>query len=721
MLHGSLAKRIVGAIICLTVLFIMSPSVFAAESHEDPEIAKTVFSGISLLRYYSGSLDFVLRKNPTEVEARLEKMPFANIPQSLEEATDGFASSGISISHLVVAIDEDLGKLRVLKEQSRLDEAIRQVAQTSARLSQANRELKRLEQATESTSEELKVSSAPEGSDLRRSYHEVLERIDRIREMLDLYERLLSASILDFVAIGSIVSAEEAGKLAEQLGAIIEKLGEEGVSEELLQQLEAITEKLKEEGVSIDFLGILAYGLLRPTAVTLKIEPMVAFVGDNIRFEGTLTSEGKPLAGREIDILVNNSRYATTKTNTYGHYQGILAVPYWYIPELDLQALYYPRDEDIGLYISSLSPVIKLQVLFYEAELEIAVEDRAYPGLETTVTGRFDYGQSPPLIERRVEIYLDDAFITEVRAGEDFSQKIKVDSEVDIGEHIITVSAVAMGRYSSVVASAILNVTRATPILDINIPRVAIIPGSVGLGGKLYSEVGPLSEASIKMGLGKSQVELVSSEDGAFDTKMKVGMGFGLIGSQDLTIQVIPREPWHAPVNTTGSLLVVNVVNCGGFLAVLVFLGIYLPGRLRRRLGAYPRRRARPGVVVARPQLASRYGERATVLTSSEESDEGSREPRDRIFHWYRLVVRLIQGITKALLEPQQTLREFAKESSKLLGSAAKYFIELTKLVERLLYSEYRPTEGDVENSKQLSHKIEEESKSEVTIQSPLP
>jgi hypothetical protein len=69
------------------------------------------------------------------------------------------------------------------------------------------------------------------------------------------------------------------------------------------------------------------------------------------------------------------------------------------------------------------------------------------------------------------------------------------------------------------------------------------------------------------------------------------------------------------------------------------------------------------------------------------------------------------------MLGPQQTLREFAKESSRVLGPVAKYFIELTKIVERLLYSQYRATVEDVENSRQLSHKIEGEVKLRVTTQ----
>jgi hypothetical protein len=60
-----------------------------------------------------------------------------------------------------------------------------------------------------------------------------------------------------------------------------------------------------------------------------------------------------------VDILINDSPYATVTTYGYGYYSDTLQVPYWFTPELELQALYYPRDKDIGVYTSSLSPVIK--------------------------------------------------------------------------------------------------------------------------------------------------------------------------------------------------------------------------------------------------------------------------------------------------------------------------------------------------------------------------
>jgi len=415
MLRGNLKKGILVAITCVLISSTISPSVFAAEPHEDPETAKQVFSAISLFRYYSTSLASVLKREPAEVEARLEKMPFANVPQSLKGVTNNFTAPSIDIAYLVVDIHQELIALRTLVEQFRFEEAIELADITSTKLIQADSKLEQIEMATKTTGRILGVPSAPEDSALRKSYNEILEMIAKIREVLDLDKDILA-----------------------------------------------------------NFPKALAGELLSPTELTLKVKPRVAFVGDNIHFEGVLTSKGKPLAGREIDILVNGSQYVTAKTKVGGYYEGKLQIPYLYIPRMELQALYYPRDKDIGLYISSLSPVIRLQVLFYEAELTVTVEDKAYPGLETTVSARFDYGQSPPLKEREVEIYLDDALITEVRTGEEFSQKIKIGPEIDVGEHIITVSAAADERYAPVVASAILDVTKALPILDINIPEIAI-------------------------------------------------------------------------------------------------------------------------------------------------------------------------------------------------------------------------------------------------------
>jgi len=804
MLRGNPWRQIAGAIICVALFLTIGHSVLAAEPHEDPESAKLVFSSISLLKYYSGSLDFVLGKNPEEVETRFGKMPFANIPQSLEESADDLTTISISISHLVVSIDEDLSRLRTFVNQSRLEETKELVIKTFTKLSQANDELKEIEQTVETIGEELEVFSAPARSDLRYSYNELLETIHQIKEMVVLYNDLLivlllvSKEIEELLKLAEYTPAELLGsaeltlvqkpkpiditveELLESEEYVLVKtiepkdttlnellrsaninlselfeLKEIDVFQELLPKdanlekllkladmslirklkpTDIITEELLNtanyilvktpEPTDINIAEILktiditSIEALKHTDINLDIQPTIAFVGDYIRFEGVLTSEKRPLTGREIHILLNNSRHITTKTDSLGCYQGILQVPYWYTPELDVQALYYPQDEDTGMYLASLSPAIKLEVVFYEAELEVIVEDDAYPGLEILVTGRFDYGQSPLPSKRKAEIYFDNVLVSEVMVQEEFSQGIMVDPEADVGKHIITVSSADTGRYSSVVSSVVLNVSRATPILNLNIPEIVMVPGNVRLEGKLYSEVGPLRKALIKIDLGRSQVELLSSESSTFKTKIMVGMNFGLIGSQDLIVQVFPHEPWHATFNTTSRVLAVNWVNSGGFITILLFLGVYLLGRLRRRLGIYTRSRMKSEILLTPPELAPVYTDRVTALTVIEESKEITGEPRARILQWYRLVVRLLQETTRVLLGPQQTLREFANEIGRIVGPMNKYLSEFTRLVERLLYSQYKSTEEDVENSKRLSNEIVNDTKLQVSTQS---
>lgn len=95
------------------------------------------------------------------------------------------------------------------------------------------------------------------------------------------------------------------------------------------------------------------------------------------------------------------------------------------------------------------------------------------------------------------------------------------------------------------------------------------------------------------------------------------------------------------------------------------------------------------------------------ALVPVAEEDESSQAPEIRILGWYRIVARLLQRITQVLLKPQQTLREFASECSGVLGTAAGYFTELTRIVEKVLYSKHKPTQEDAERSRHLSDTIE--------------
>ena len=140
---------------------------------------------------------------------------------------------------------------------------------------------------------------------------------------------------------------------------------------------------------------------------------------------------------------------------------------------------------------------------------------------------------------------------------------------------------------------------------------------------------------------------------------------------------------------------------------LLVVMGVYLPGRLKGRFGAFVRRVPRPVIKSPRPVSTPSYSTEVKAPVPVAEEDESGQAPESRILGWYRIVTRLLQRMTQVLLKPQQTLREFASECGGALGPAAGYFTELTRIVEKVLYSRHKPTQEDAERSRHLSNTIE--------------
>ena len=60
-------------------------------------------------------------------------------------------------------------------------------------------------------------------------------------------------------------------------------------------------------------------------------------------------------------------------------------------------------------------------------------------------------------------------------------------------------------------------------------------------------------------------------------------------------------------------------------------------------------------------------------------------------------------------MKPQQTLREYERETSKVLGPAGKYFIELTHLLEKRLYGKRQPDASDIQKSQELALELQKE------------
>jgi hypothetical protein len=407
-------------------------------------------------------------------------------------------------------------------------------------------------------------------------------------------------------------------------------------------------------------------------------------------------------------MLLNNADLLTVQTDANGQFQGTFQLPFLYISQMPVQAIYYPQGNDAGVYLAATSPVTNLTVLFYTAQLTLQQNNTAYPGKESTVTGIFDYGNAPVLTQRPAQLYLDNSLEEQFNTGPIFNQGIMLNAQITPGNHTVTVSAPADGRYAPVMGNYELNVTLATTNMDWHLPAIGLIPGSCHISGKLYSSAGPLVNATVVITRGTASKQVTTAADGTFSTKIGIGLGLSLLGTQGITLQEKPSEPWNAPLTSTKNIFLINYVTLVLILAVLVALAVYLPRRFKKWFAVQPGKNVKiPGLILPVPPPLSQS--KTAISPKAQESVRPPEETVNSVPYWYRIALKLVQSITKMMLKPHQTLREYGKEASTALGPAGKYFMELTYLLEKRIYGNRKSDVGDIQKSQDLALEIQKE------------
>lgn len=623
----------------------------ALEPHENPDTALSEFDVVWVLGKYSEALDHVLGRNAAGVEALQEQASWANVPGDLRDTVNIFLSSGYSLAGLLPAIEADMEDWRRMLAQFRPEEAEASSAAAAQKLGQAYSELGTMERGARRTWQSWQAESAPEGTTLRVAYKEVEARLLRLRRQLDL-------------------------------------LGE--MRRSLTQQTEMVTR---------------TSGLL-PTSMTLSMEPMAAFVGDSVEFRGSLTAEGKPLPGRKVTVMLAGSPVSEVFTDSGGFYQGRLVLPYQYVSEMGLQAIYYPQEEDIGFYLGCSSPRVTIKVLYYPTKLSLEVPGNAYPGRKLRLPGSLDYGDSPVPEGRSLLVYWDGELAAEETVAAAFSLELPVMPEMSLGKHQVMLYVPPQGRYAPAWARTAVEVIKTIPVIDIDAPGVILLPFTLDVRGRAYSPLGPLQDASLGIALGKWEASARSQEDGTFSARLHTGMSLTLVGSQELRVSVTPREPWHRASSLATGLLLINPVNIVGLaiiLAIPVFFGAHWLRRRAVRAPATPRPQPVPALV--RTESPPRQAKPA--------QPEARGAPDAVLIALYRGVLKLVQRLTAVVLRPSHTLREFAQECAPRLGPLAGYFQEFTLMIERLLYSRHHPSQADAARGWELSRRLEEGTKGE--------
>jgi hypothetical protein len=615
------------------------------EPHENPDTAPIVFAGISQLQAYSGALNFVSEMDATGVEVLRDQASRGNIPAALRQIMADFLSSGQALATLISWIEADLESSRTLVSQFRPAEAAQSSAAAAQKLSKAYAELWVMETRFQEVGRQLQVDSMGEGSPLRQAYEEVEAKLLRPRSQLDLLTDMHRS---------------------------------------LTEQTELQTE------------------MFRPTTITLVIQPLTAFVGDTVEFQGTLSADGDPLVGRKVTVLLNGSPAAAVFTDGGGAYRGRLVLPYEYISEMTVQPLYYPEGADAGVYLGTFPTRVSLLVSSFPTVVSLQVPEGAYPGRNLVLQGSFDYGGKPAPASRSLRIYWDSEPVTEESVPADFTLELLPTEEASLGKHRVTVHVLPHQRYAPAWVSFEVELTQATPVIEVDAPGVVVLPLALDIRGKVYSTLGPLQDAPVRIALGDWAVTTRSRGDGTFGARLSTGMNLTVAGPQELRVSVTPEEPSHKATSLATDVVVINPAGMAGLalaLSIPVFLGA---SRLRRR-------RAGPGAVTPGPRPAP-----AAVRTESPPPRGGILEPEVGggppavLLAVYRGVLRLVQRATAVALRPRHTLREFAQECTPGLGPLAGYFQEFTLMIERLLYSRHRPGEGEAAHGRELSQRLKE-------------
>ncbi len=700
----------------LTIWFVLLPSaVSAVEEHVDPSDVAELYSGVSLLHYYSASLDLVIQKNPDATLDFLSVMPFAHVQPAITPHSQEFAHSAISIAQVLPELDKLLVKRDGFIADARMTEAAETSFQISADIKTALEHVDSLQAAAVLTGNVLNVNAAPVEGDLVITYYDVLRKIASIRAMLILVQNMVldqNSNIADSVGtvtltVGSgIVTGTGTMFTAAMVGGGL-YVGSATYS---------ITGFTDATHLTINPVAATAatssvFTILLPTSLTLSITPESAFVGDTIRFEAMLTHNGIPLPGKKVTLFLDGTLFVTAVTGADGQCSGELTLPYWYISQVEARALYTPQGGDVGVFLASLSPATTINLSFYNLSLTGSAEE-GHPGLSTTIKATLDYGTSPPLKNRRFSLYLDNSLIREMTSETDFSEMFVIAADTTIGPHLITISSPSDQRYAPAMTSFSININKVPITLELDKPAVVFIPGSIKLSGNASTELGPLNGAKITITSGSAKTTVTTASDGSFKVTMKTTPGFYLIASQPISIQVTPSEPWNAPLSEIQNLFAVYYLNCILIAVTIAFFGVYLP----RRLGARDRSPGRtaeqiPGDIrVALPltESVTSHDEQPLQITPRKPAQE-------QILYWYAKVLKFIQKLAGLAPRPEQTMREFAEQTRtvSLLGPVSRYFNEMTLLTERFIYSPNKPTESDVEKSRELAQSINTEVENE--------
>lgn len=610
----------------------------AAGLQENPETTPLVYDGVALFQKYVQAVGLVPSGDTAGLQLLRDEAEYANIPPELRTTAANFLLSCVNIGALVPELQSELEEAKTLQAQYRIADALPVLESVKDKLKRAYAGLLVMDNAAADTGRWWNVDSLRAEDPLNAAYRDVREQLRNVRNLLD-----------------------------------------------LLYNMESSMVQIK-PGAS-----------LRASSLSIAIDPDTAWVGDTIVLRGTLSSEGIPLEGRIITVLMDNIPVGSALTGSAGVYEASVTVPFKYVPVVNLKAVFFPADNDVGQYLGTSSRLAELNVLFYRTTLRVSQGTPANPGRDFLVTAVFSYNDSPAPDGRYFSIYLDRNLVFKGTVGQNTFLRLPVASGTTPGTHSLSCYATPSGRYAPAGYEMPVEVNLVAPVIEVDAPRLFFLPFSREIEGKVFSSFGPLINTAVEISVGGWRASEVTREDGIFSARLDTGLSpstwlrtsLTLLGRQQLRVTAIPEEPWYKTVSVETPVTVINPVSMTGILLVLAIPFWFFVRERRRVRLLTPRFLPVPAPPAPFPDNISTPANAGSILVTL-----------------YKGVLTLVQAAAGLVLQPCQTLGEFALEAGSKLGNLAVFFHEFTRIVERHLYSKHSTAGTDTIRAKELGRTI---------------
>jgi hypothetical protein len=656
-------KRLFITLSIIAMLGIITPSLPTLAQpvripHENPATATGSLDKVMLLLSYSRIINLAASRQYQDAQDFLNELRHADIPDELKYIFDRYSYLCQQLFTTLDGLESLLDETSTLLAHGHIHEAKQRLDAAEVDIQDALLLQEDIKVATDTLSDVLGVFTTPAKSQLGQAHTRLEESLERLSELIDRLDNL-----------------------------------RQGQTERYIQMT----------------------GLI-PTELSLNIAPAYVFVGDSITASGRLEGDGKPLSKKKLTLTLDN-KPITTSTEIDGSYTINITIPYKYVAAMTLTALYEPSGDDTDIYLASQSPPVTINTMFYKTRLEISAPETAHPGLPFTISGRVS--STDGNIDRTIRVFLDDTQLAEETVSGQFNLEVTPSEQTPNDNHNLTISVPPQGRYSGASETRRISVSSLPMYVNAQTSTLVLLPKAVRVSGRVYHELGPVSDARVSLNLKNSTSTTITSRDGSFNSiirlpiwsesaplasnpfyfsKPNTGPTFDLspIHPQQITITVEPLQPWHTSLTVKRQFVTINPLIMGLILVFLVTLGLLIYKKSQTRLPA------EKGV----PQAEVRE---LPTITPPPQPKPKFTGIKGRIIAAYRGGLEAVEKVSGIGMAPNITLREFLKMATLLLPTVIRPFAELTTITEITLYAGRRPREDTATRAEQLATTIKEE------------